>query len=166
MTKKIIIPYFPSFFKYISPLLFGLAMYLFVQLHPVWAVILILPGVIILTTKYVTEIDIDNKRYHDYLSFLGMRLNNETQRFGRLIKIVITKGDHSQTVNTHVQSRQINWSDYTATLIFDKGKPLDLITRNDKHELLKGLKPFAEFLSVDVEDRSTNHHYWVDLNRV
>jgi len=166
MTKKIVIPYFSLFFKYLTPFIFGGSIYLFVKGYPAWAVILILFGVIVLTTKYVTEIDMGNKRYYDYLAFLGMKLNNETQRFEQLIKIVITKGNYSQTINTRVQSRQLDWSDYTATLIFDHGKTLDLLTRNDKHELLVGLKPFAAFLNVDVEDCSTNHHYWVDLNRV
>ena len=166
MTKKIIIPYFPRFFKFLTPLLGGGSIYLLAKGQPIWAAILFLAGLVVVTTNYVTEIDMANRRYNDYLSFLWMRLNNETQNFERLVKIIITKANHSQTINTRVQSRQLDWSDFTATLLFDHGKTLDLLTRNDKHELLRGLKPFAEFLNVDVEDRSTSHHYWVDLNKV
>jgi hypothetical protein len=166
MTKRIVIPYFPRVFHYMSPVIFLGAVFLMIKGNFVWAAVITLIAIIILTTKYVTEISVELKRYLDYTSFLGLRLSSETQRFERLEKIVVTKGHFSKTVNSRVQTRTLEVIDYTATLIFDHGKTLDLITRSDKRELLKGLKDFAPFLNVDVEDRSTNHPYWVDLNKV
>lgn len=86
--------------------------------HPVWAVILVLTGIIILTTHYGTEIDLSNRTYQDYLSFLWMKFNPETGKFKQVKKIVITKGNYAQNVLTRVQSRTMAWSDYTGTLIF------------------------------------------------
>ena len=108
----------------------------------------------------------DGRRYLDYLFFAGLKLGKESQQFERLEKIVVTKAHFSKTLNSRVQTTQLEITDYTATLIFDHGKTLDLITKNDKRELLKGLKDFAPFLNVNVEDRSTKNHYWVDLSRV
>jgi hypothetical protein len=166
MTKKIVIPYFPRVFHYLSPIIFLGAIYLGIKGLFVWTALITLLGIIILTTKYITEIDIEGKCYLDYLIFLGLRVGKESQPFEKLEKIIVTKAHFSKTLNSRFQTRQLEITDYTATLIFDHGKSLDLITKNDKRELLKGLKDFAPFLNVQVEDRSTKHNYWVDLNRV
>ena len=166
MTKKIIIPYFPVGMKFITPLLFGAGVYLFTLSYVVWGIVLTLLSLIILTTKYVTEIDLQNKVYNDYLSLLGIPLNKESQTFKHLDRIVITKGNYAQTVNTRVQSRQIDWSDYTGTLLLDDHNTLDLLTRSDKKELLKGLREFATFLNVNIEDRTTNQFYLIDLSKI
>lgn len=166
MTKKIIIPYFPKGLKFITPVLFAAGAYLGFIEFPVWGVILFLLGVIILTTNYVTEIDLGGKVCHDYLSFLFIPLTKDSKQFTSLDRIVVAKGDYAQTVNTRAQSRQFDWTDYTGTLVFDDGETLDLLTRNSKKELLLGLKEFVDFLRVGVEDRSTRDFYWVDMDKV
>ena len=60
----------------------------------------------------------------------------------------------------------MDWSDYTATLLLDSDGSLDLLSRIDKQELLQGLKEFSDFLQVDVEDQTTNQHYWVDMKKI
>jgi len=164
MVKKIVIPYFSKGMKYASPLLFGASGYLFFVEHPIWAFILIVLGVIILTTNYVTEINLADKSYDDYLSFLWIPLNRDKKRFRHMDRIVISRGNYSQTINTRVQSRQMDWTDYTGTLILDKDK-LDLVTHTNKKELLHALKEFSEFLKVDVEDRTSSEHYWIDMTK-
>jgi hypothetical protein len=163
--KRVTIPYFPLGFKIISPLLLGAGGYLVYTNHWFWAIILVLLVVMIFTTNYVTEIDLLNKRYRDYLSLLSIPLNEDSGKFNKLDQIVVTKGSYAQNVNTRSRSTKLEWSDYTATLIMDNGT-LDLITRNSKADLLKELKEFVEFLKVDVEDRTTNHYYWIDMSRV
>jgi hypothetical protein len=125
---------------------------------------MILLGIIVLTTKYVTEINLNEKRFRDYLSFLWLPLDQESKRFNTIDRIVITRERIQQKINTRVQSRQLDWFEYTATIIFDTGN-LDLLSRNNKHELIIGLTPFAGFLNVRVEDRTTSQHYWVDLEK-
>ena len=165
MTKKITIPYFPLGMKYATPLIFGGAFYLASINYYSWSVILVLLTGIILTTKYVTEINLNEKKYIDYLSLLWIPLNVETKTFIHVDRIVITKGNHAQMINTRAQSRQLDWSDYTGTLITDNST-LDLLTRNSKRELITGLKEFAEFLNVGIEDRTSSQYYWVDLTRI
>ncbi len=166
MTKRIIIPYFPNGLKYITPLLAGLGVWLIIEQHPGWGALPIILSAVILTTNYVTEIDLDKKSYRDYISMVGLKLSVEEKSFQQMDRIVITKGNYAQTVNTRIQSRQMNWADYTGTLLLDNDGSLDLLTRTDKHELMKGLKEFTEFLKVDVEDRTTPQHYWVDMSKV
>lgn len=164
MMKKISIPYFPKGVKYSTPVPLVAGIYLLISGYPFWGAFLILLGFVVWTTRYVTEIDLENHVYQDYLSFLGLKLNEEKKKFNALDRIVISKGNYSQTVNTRIQSRQMNWSDYTATLLLDNGT-LDLLTRSDKQNLLKGVKEFSDFLKVDVEDRTTNRHCWVDMSK-
>lgn len=166
MTKKIIIPYFPRELKYASPLFLVGAGFLFFKGFPVWAVLVLFVTATIFATHYVTEIDLQRKQYSDFISFFGLRLSNEMCAFRNLDHIVITKGRYAQTIATRVQSRQIDWVDYTATLLVDGGKPLNLVTRNNKRELLVGVKAFADFLKVGVEDRTTRVHYWIDLAQI
>ena len=164
MKKKIAIAYFPLGLKYATPLVFGAGIYLASLGHYGWCIVLILLGVVILTTNYVTEINLTDKKYNDYLSLLWIPLGEETNRFNSLDRIVVTKGNYSQMLNIRWRSRQLDWSDYTATLIMDNGT-LDLLTRNSKKELIGGLKEFAEFLNVGIEDRTSSQYYWVDLTR-
>ena len=166
MTKKISIPYFPKGIKYVTPLLAGAGIWLGIIQHPIWGAVLIILALIILTTNYVTEINLNEKSYRDYLSMLGLKLNVEKSKFKQLDRIVITKGNYAQTINTRVQSRQMDWADYTGTLLMDSDTTLDLLTRIDKRELMLGLKEFSDFLGVDVEDRTTNQHYWVDMKKI
>ena len=164
MVKKISIPYFPVPIKYSTPLPFAGGIYLFINGNMFWSAVLMLLCVVIFTTNYITEIDLAGSAYRDYLFFLGLKLNEEKKKFKSIDRIVVSKGNYSQTVNTRVQSRQMDWSDYTGTLLVDNGT-LDLLTRNDKEDLLRGLKEFSDFLKVGVEDRTTNRHYWIDMSQ-
>jgi hypothetical protein len=164
MVKKVVIPYFPKVMKYATPLLFGSGIYLFVVDYPLWGLVLNVLGIVILTTNYVTEINLGDKSYDDYLSFLWIPLNRDRKHFKHIDRIVISRGNYSQTVNTRIQSRQMDWTDYTGTLILDNDK-LDLITHTDKKQLLHALREFSDFLKVDVEDRTSSEHYWIDMTK-
>lgn len=166
MIKKITIPFFPKGLQYATPLFFGAATYLIFIGQNIWGEVLLLICILILTTRYVTEINLQEKKYNDYLSLLGIHLNNESHPFKQLDRIVITKGSYSQRVVSRTQDRNLDWTDYTATLIFDRDQTLNLLTLNDKEKLLKGLKDFSTFLDVDVQDRSTRDHYWVDMTKI
>lgn len=167
MTKKIITPYFPSGMKYVAaPLCFAAALFLVLHTYYVWSLLLLLTGVLVFTTHYVMEMSIRERYIKDYLSIVGIKMNTEIKKFNNLDQITIVKGNYAQTVNTRVQSRQMNWSDYTATLIMDNRDSLDLLTRTDKHELLKELKPFSDFLQVGVEDRTVAEPYWIDMTKI
>src|SRR5690606_9816344 len=131
IMKRVTIPYFPSGLKYVTPLIFGAAIYLLTLGYPLWSGLMAFVSIIILTTKYVTEIDLNGKEYRDFLSFLYIPVEEEKVRFSTVDKIVITKDNHSQMLNSRSRSRQIDWTSFTGTLILDKNKTLELLTRND-----------------------------------
>jgi hypothetical protein len=166
MTKQITNSYFPKGLKYFTPLAFVGGIYLLVLHEPFWGALFILLGIIILTTKYVTKISLIEKKYEDYLSLLGLKLNYDSKKFKKVDRIVITKGSFSQNViQPRYKDRPIKWSTYTGTLIFDNDT-LDLLATNNKKDLLHKLKKFTTFLQIGVEDRTTNQNYWIDMTKV
>src|SRR5690606_7967099 len=84
--KRISIPYFPTGIKYSTPLLLGLGIYLWLIGHPVWLGIIILPTAVILTTSYVTEIDLEKKEFRDFVSILSIPFQEEIITFNRVEK--------------------------------------------------------------------------------
>lgn len=166
MKKKITLPYFPRGIQFITPLIVGLGAYLLFRQHFVWGGFVLLTAIVVLTTRYVTVIDLDKKQYSDYLSLLGIPLDEEKDSFRNVDKIVITKSHHAHTARSQAGDRQVDWIDFTASVIFDGSKTLDLLTRNHVEDLLKGIRPFADFLQVSVEDRTTDVPYWVDMGKV
>lgn len=166
MRNKIEIPYFSKGLKYLTPALFLGGAYLMTTPNWVFGIIIVILAAIILTTKYVTTIDLYGKQYNDYLSLLGIAWNKSSEKFNAIEKIIVTKGNHAYSANTRSRSRQVNFSDYTGTLVFDQNRTLDLLTKNDKHELLVGVKPLAVFLKVEIEDCTTPNPYWIDLDKI
>ena len=163
--SRIIVPYFPIGIKYTTPLLIAVGVYLFIIGYPIWIGVMALLSIIILTTSYVTEINIDKKELRDFLSFLWMPFQVEIIKFNKAEKIIITKVNHSQVLNSQARSRQLDWSSFTGTLLTDNNKTLDLLTRTEKRALIKGLKEFAELLNVDIEDHTTSEYFKIDLNK-
>ncbi len=166
MVKKIIIPYFHVGLKYTTPFFIGLGIYLAIIGYSIWTAILALVALIILTTNYVTEIDFNKKEYRDFLSFLGFAFDEEKNKFKSVNKIVIVKENHSQMLNSRSRSRQLDWASFTATLILDGNKTLNLITRNNKKELVEGLLDFAKFLNVNIEDQTTGQNYMIGVRKI
>jgi hypothetical protein len=164
VKTRITFPYFPNALRYASPLpLLGGAYLLFTQNY-FWGFALVVLSVILFTTRYVTEIDLTAKVYKDYLFFLGFQLNRDIKHFSHVDRIIVTKGNYSQTLNSRIMSRQMDWSDYTGTLIIDNGT-LELLTHTNKRSLVLGLAPLAKQLKVGIEDRCTNKFYWIDIDK-
>lgn len=164
--KKIITPYFPVGLKLSTALFFFCAVYCIVEGYWFWAVVLFLVVIIVLTTRYVTEIDLKKKKCIDYLAVFELPFDKDVISFSALDRIIVTKEKHQQVVRTRVQHRQFGWSEFTATLLMDDGKELTLLTLQDKGELFARLKEFSTFLNVDVEDRTTEEFYVVDMAKV
>lgn len=148
------IPYFPKGLKYCTPFLFAGAVFLAWKEHPLWALVLIFLTLVILTTAYVTIIDTHKKIITDSINVIWIPLGTEIKKFNTTSKIVITKGSYSQAINTRSQSRQLDWSDYTGTLLLDDHDSIDLITDTDKSRLIEHLQLIATELGVPVEDRT------------
>jgi hypothetical protein len=166
MRKKLNSPYFPQELKYGSVLFLVGGIYLAITGHLVWGPGLIVLGLILFSTEYVTEFDVQSRRITDYLSCCWLRFNKDEIRYGAIDKIIIVKSTFAQTINTRVQSRQMDWKEFTARILFDQNDPFDLLTKRTKHDLLLAIKELTLFLKVDVEDLTTSQPYFIDVSRI
>jgi hypothetical protein len=58
--------------------------------YPIWMVPLFLLAAAVLTTEYVTEIDLEKREYRDFISLLWIPFDEEKTSFTTLTKIIIT----------------------------------------------------------------------------
>lgn len=166
MKKRIKTPYFPQALIFSTPLFFICGVCLVINTYPLWGVVIFLLVTIILTTSYITEIDLRKKAYKDYLFFFGFDLQTEIRRFNKIDKIVITMGRHEHVGRfPGAEPYMVNWHQFTATILYDKDAALELATKKSKKELIKAIKDMATFLQVDVEDRCGREAYIIDMTR-
>ena len=150
MTKKIVIYYFPAGMRYGSWLLPVLSGFLVWNQAYIWSLFPPVAFLIILSTRYITEIDPQRREYSDYVFFLGLRLGMERSRYESMRGITIGKNSETTQVRSRVQDRQFNWTAYTATLHFDDGQTLDLVTSVSYETVKREAEGYAEFLGTIV----------------
>lgn len=156
MKKSLVNYYFPIEMRYASVITFVVSIYLLFYLHFLFAFVLILAGLVILTAKYVTTIDEGKKSIHDYFFMLGLRFKNETVSYGLLKQIIITKENKGYSANSRSRERQVKWSQYNAFLLYDNEKSLKLLSENSLKALINNLENIIESFNIKVEDRTTN----------
>ena len=150
MTKKIVIHYFPAGMRYASWLLPALSGFLVWKEAYIWSLFPPVAFLIILSTRYITEIDPQRREYSDYVFFLGLRLGMERSRYESMRGITIGKNSETTQVRSRVQDRQFNWTAYTATLHFDDGQTLDLVTSVSYETVKAEGEGYAEFLGTKL----------------
>jgi hypothetical protein len=151
---RISLYYFPLGLRYTSIALLGLAGWLLHISYFGLAVVAILICVFVLTAQYVTTIDLEARRYIDAFTFYGIDIDNEKRSFNKINRIEVTKGNYSQKISTRSSDRQLDWADYTGTLIYDDIGELTLVTHEDKKQLMKTLLVYATALKCEIDDKS------------
>jgi len=124
-----------------------------VFVKPVIGLILLLISLIILTTHYRLNVDLDNKVYHDYLWILGLR-NGEKGKFNSMEYLFIKKSSVTQTMQLRVASSTIQKEVYDGYLKFSDLDKVHLLTLDNKADLIKKLKPISEQLKIRIIDYS------------
>lgn len=162
----ICIPYFSTYIKYGSILLLPIAVYLASFDKWFWTFVLLLILFIIWTTNYVTKIKRDTNCIEDFISFFFIPLNRENITFRKIDRIAIGKEQFSKMLNTRSRSRQLNWSEYTAILVYDNDQRFNLITKYDKVEAARAVKDLATYLGIDIIDESSTYPITVDLQKI
>lgn len=125
-----------------------------VTLNLIVAIILCFGSLIIFTTHYRLQLDLDNKVYHDYVWVLGMK-HGEKGRFDRIEYLFIKKSKVSQTMYSRGASSTIKKELYDGYLKFSNEKKIHLMTKENKADLMVTLKSMATRLNVSVIDYSS-----------
>lgn len=110
-------------------------------------------SLVILTTHYRLNIDLDNKTYHDYLWILGFR-NGEKGKFNALEYLFIKMSNVTQTMRLRVVSSTIRKEVFDGYLKFSEHDKIHLLTMDSKESLIKKLKSISSRLKVRIIDYS------------
>lgn len=121
-----------------------------------WAsALLLLAAVAIFTGRTGTIINLNEKTFTEYTSFLFYK-NGTAEKFNGIERIFINSGTESETFYTAhtMQSSSFMHEVYNAYLKFDNGKKIFLTSRKNKAKLLKMLQPVTYALQTQLVDYS------------
>jgi hypothetical protein len=147
--------YFPS------GMIFAGVLFIFIGLGVAFSgnllvgVMITLAGTIMLTTHYRLEIDFENRRYKDYVWFLGMK-KGALEQFEKIEYLFINKSRLSQNLNSLISTRAISKDVFNGYLKLNGGEPIHLITKGNKPVLVGRLNKIADALQVKVVDYSAD----------
>lgn len=156
MTHTITLYYFPKELRYATPVFFIVALFLVYPGYWIAGLIIAVISVFILTAKYITIIDLQRKQFLDAFGFYWINFVKERKAFRQLERIVITKERYEQNLTSRARSTTMRWSEYTATLVYDDNQKLELVTREDKGDVLEFVKVYSRSLNVAVEDLTSS----------
>jgi hypothetical protein len=119
--------------------------------------ILLIAGIIILTTHYRLSINRHEKRYTEYIFLLGMKTGMETKTFSIIEYLFMKKVRVSQTLNSRASTRTIQKVQYDGFLKFSEDDKVHLMTYESKETLQKKLRKIASELNLKVHDYSNEN---------
>jgi hypothetical protein len=142
--------YFPLGFVAGGAVLFAFGLLIvFVQL---WVgVILILIGLVTISTHYRLSFDLSNRTYRDYVWFLGVKVGPSTT-FRTIEYFFIKTGRESQTMNMRVVSSTMHKDVFDGFLKFSETDKLHVLTRDSQEAVLRKLMPMSQALNVPIMD--------------
>jgi hypothetical protein len=112
----------------------------------------LLTGIILLTTHYRLEIDLENKTFFDYVSFMGFLKSGERGRFDTVQYLFINTNRVSQTVNSRVSTMTVKKMVFDGYLKFSDENKIHITTKNYKDNLVKKLRPISDQLNIPIID--------------
>ena len=145
---------FPMPFLVLGAICFIAGAVVFVN-HPIIAIVLIVGGILILTSYEGTEIDPSSRTYREYNSFLFIK-KGKAKNYQGIEKIFINSAKVSQRVYTAHTSASATFSniEYNAYLKFKEGEKVFLLSGKDKTKLLKKLRDISRSLNTSVVDNT------------
>lgn len=146
-------------------IIFGLELGLLFAFNFVFGIVSILITIGILRIKSGVEIDLDNNRMRDYISFLGIELGNWTTipnlKYISIVRVKLKRKSFKVSAITFGQSSS-NKLMYNVNLITeDKRKRYIKILSAKKEESIKTALKIGELLDLKVLDYSTIDKKWI-----
>ncbi|MDH5599578.1 MAG: hypothetical protein OEY34_10665 [Cyclobacteriaceae bacterium] len=115
--------------------------------------VFILISLVILTTHYRLQVDLKNKKYHDYLWILGFK-SGEKGHFDSIESIYITKSRVTQKLNHRSLSNVVQKQVYNGYIKFSGNEPVHIITKDSKAKVEEKVRELAEGIKMGVKDYS------------
>lgn len=119
------------------------------------SVLLLLPAIFLLTGYSGTIVDVKQKTYKEYTSYMFIK-SGEVERFNGIEKIFINSARQSQRLNSMytLEGSTYHNTVYNAYLKFDNGKKIFLTSRKDKDVLIAQMQRAADVLGTVLVDNT------------
>lgn len=119
--------------------------------HHQWiGLLLIMVTLISFSSKYVFEVDLNNKVINDSFYFLWIKTKSEQFKFNTLNGIRLDKQRHVYNATTRSRVRQADFNEYIATLEYDHGKSVELERKMEYQPLVDQISGIAEQLNISI----------------
>jgi hypothetical protein len=121
--------------------------------HLLLGPLVILLGILVMTTHYGITIDLPNHTYQDYLSVLWIQ-SGEIKKFEAIEYVFIKPARVSQTMNSLTTSKKFTSDTFDGYIRFNEHEKVFLLTNEKKKVVLDKLQEIATALQIDVVDHS------------
>lgn len=123
--------------------------YLIYAAHHQWIIfLLIILSLILFSSKYILQINLDKKLIIDSFYFLWIRMKSDQIEFTTLNGISLDRQRHVYNATTRSRVRQADFNEYIATLEYDHGKSVELERKMEYQSLAEDMKRIAEQLNI------------------
>ena len=143
-------------FRYVATLaVFAVSVIITAKLNSIvgFIIILVLAFVLIMvwTSLYLVEIDLEKKEYGDYTVVLGRKFG-ELKSYPEIEDVFIKKFNTSQNVQNYGTGRTYNLRDveYQAYLKFTDDVKVELVSDKNEDRLIKRLEPIVKKMRTTI----------------
>ena len=147
--------YFPIQFKYVATFLLIASLPLIIEggLRLV-GVGLFLISLAVLTARYEFEIDKERKRYREYVRILWMK-PGKWQEYQTVEYCYLTASSYTQKMQLRAANTTLSGVEMNAYLKFSENEKIHIGTGRNKEKLMKSVNKVADYLGVDIIDRTS-----------
>jgi hypothetical protein len=146
--------FFPDGVVFVGCVVFFAGLLAVFSPQPVIGVVVMFGSIVVATTHVRVEIDLRNKRYREYILFLGMRIG-KYERFDELDYLFVRKAKVSQRMAVgYVNANTIRSERYEGYLRYDGDVMLHLFSQGKKAKLVEQLNKLSTQLNLRVVDKT------------
>ncbi|MBL7846862.1 MAG: hypothetical protein JNL40_05295 [Cyclobacteriaceae bacterium] len=142
-------PYFPGSLRALGVI--TLFLLVVPGIHWMAKVIILLIGLVLVTSHNRLRFDMAKKEYFDYVWMLGFRWG-EGDHFDRIEYLFLKRNRMRQNMNSMMSSSTIHMNVYDGYLRISEKNKIHLLTSRNKETVMKKLKALASILNVDILD--------------
>lgn len=117
--------------------------------------ILLIIGILMLTSQQRLVIDLNNKKYSEFYWVLGMRLKNYTEQYKEISSAICDSGTYSQEYGKY-NRRYISGIMYKGYIQLVGGDNLFVGQNKNKLAMMRKLKKISGQMRIPLEDHSSS----------
>lgn len=145
--------YFPNNVKIIGILFLVSGLIVFTLGYYLPSILFLFLGMFIFITRYGIEIDIEKKKYTDYLSLFGFK-NGQSKEFQTIESIYLNEGMKTTKMHLRGHATTLSKKEYNGYIKFSEDQKIHLLSSEKKNDVEKLLNQMCSDLNITLSDYS------------